>query len=340
MPVPTGLPTPTSWAWDGPYPFSSGNSCQGAANGEFARWRARPSQAHATWGSDGSTAVLTPGNEYGEWGGNLDYAPQYSFSNSGGFSWEACAKGDYDETFEADLIELRDRWGQRPGTLFYRFQHEFNGTWMAWSVRSDEDAQFFVRGWRRFARIFREVFADDDRYQLVWSPNAGVATTNVTNIRDCYPGSDYVDVIGIDYYDFFRLQSEADWARQVSAVDRGGGPLGIGAWTSYAFQMDKPLALAEWGQQFGDNPLFIEKIYSFIAANLYAGTGTSAGKIIYEVYFNQALDGATLGGEGDFQLEIGGSDNPGRPLAAAKYRELWGEGAERVKRARSDSALR
>jgi hypothetical protein len=340
VPLPTSSPTPTVDGWGGPYPFSSGNSCQGAANGEFATWRGRESLVHATWGADGATTAFLPGNEYGAWTGNMDYAPQYAFASSGGFTWQACADGAYDAKFEQDLIELRDRWGDRPGTIFYRFQHEFNGTWMAWSVRSNDDAPAFVAGWRRFASIFRRVFVGDDRYKLVWSPNAGVETTNVRDIRDLYPGSGYVDIIGIDYYDFFRIQTDEDWNKQVGALDKGGGPLGIGAWTSYASLMDKPIALAEWGQQFGDNVLFFQKIHSFIFDKVYTGEGSPAGLFVYEIYFNQALSGATLGGEGDFQLEIGGQDNPARPLAAQAYRMLWGEADKQLTKARSDSAIR
>jgi Glycosyl hydrolase family 26 len=323
---PSPSPSPSSpigALWEGPLPFASGASCIGAADGQFARWRSFNTAVHGNWATDGSTVSMEEGEEYGSWPGDLDFAPQYYLEDSGGFRWSACAKGDYDDRFREDLNSLKEIWGDRPGRLYYRFQHEFNGTWYPWSVAGDRQVDQFMQGWRRFGDVFHDVFGGDDRFRLTWSPNAGVDSSPVSDIRNLYPGADYVDVIGIDYYDFFPLESDDDWSAQLAAEDSGGGPIGIGRWREFAEEQGKPLALAEWGQQYGDNPLFIEKIHDFLAEHAFSGGDSDAGKVIYEIYFNQQLNDGTPHSEGDFRLQIDGRDHPERPRAARAYRELW-----------------
>jgi hypothetical protein len=300
--------------------LASGSSCIGAANGAFGNWRGKGVQVASTWSQDGKTWAVDPGGEYGSWKGDLDFAPQYDLGNS--FSWGALASGSYDSRLRADLQTLKSRWGNRTSTLYYRFQHEFNGDWYKWSVGGN--AGEMRAGWQRFAGVFRSVFGNDPRFRIAWSPNAGSSPKLFKDIRDAWPGDAYVDVIALDYYDFSKPQSTGQWSSQSVSRDSGGGPVGTIAWQQFAQQHGKPLSFSEWGNQYGDNPFFIQAMHTFMQQNAYSGSGSEAGKVIYEVYFNQVFDGSSVSGGGDFRVEVNGSDHSGRPNAARTYRQLFG----------------
>lgn len=81
--------------------------------------------------------------------------------------------------------------------LYYRFGYEMNGDWMPWG----EQPEKFVKAWRRAWKIFREEKATNVRW--VFSPN--VVWDDRTVRRDIvpyYPGDKYVDVVGLDGYNF------------------------------------------------------------------------------------------------------------------------------------------
>lgn len=300
--------------------FVTGASCRGAADGVFGTWRSVPVGVASTWGRDGSLLMLEPGGEYGAWEGDLDYAAQYYLGSS--FTWRSLADGEYDDRLRRDLNRLAEAWGARQGAFYYRFQHEFNGHWYPWSVTQDAAADH-IAGWRHFAGLFRERFGDDDRFRLSWSPAIGTRQRNVQDIRALFPGTDVVDLIGVDFYDFFPAEIEAEWDAVFYATDDGGGPVGIGAWQAYAEEVGLPLALPEWGQQYGDNPLFIEKVHEFLEAHRFTGEGRVAGHVVYDCYFNQIVADGSVETSGDFLLSDNGVDYERRPEASARYRELW-----------------
>lgn len=313
LPVPLRAPSHT-------WPHVTGASCIGAANGDFGVWRSKRVAIAATWTGDGKPWALQKNGEYHTWDRDLDFAPQYSFDR--GFSWRALANGDYDDQLSRDLDRLKALWANRPGTLYYRFQHEFNGFWQPWAIQ-DDDLEAFVEGWRRFAAIFRSVFGYDERYRIVWCPGGGAPSRDLVRVVDAYPGSLYVDVIGIDYYDFFDCATEEEWQTSLTAMD-GESPVGIETWRQFAEDNGKPLALPEWGQQYGDNPIFVRGMYDYLDQWRFDGNGSAAGRIVYDIYFNQRLKAdASPATDGDFILQENRVDYPPRPIASAAYRELW-----------------
>jgi hypothetical protein len=101
-----------------------------------------------------------------------------------------------------------------------------------------------------------------------------------------YPGDEYVDIIGVLYYDWWPASpTEASWNINLVERDRLGGPKGLQTWLDFAQQRGKPLSLPEWGlgkhgtQDPFDNPLFIQKMFDFFRNN--------AGSLAYESYFNR-----------------------------------------------------
>jgi mannan endo-1,4-beta-mannosidase len=81
-----------------------------------------------------------------------------------------------------------------------RFAHEMNGDWYPWAVGapggSPED---YVAAYRRVRGIFDDAGAT--RVEWVWCPNV-IISGNVDTISRCYPGNEFVDIVGVDGYNF------------------------------------------------------------------------------------------------------------------------------------------
>lgn len=84
--------------------------------------------------------------------------------------------------------------------ILIRFAHEMNGNWYPWSVESPgSSADDYVAAYRRVRRIFDDAGAH--QVEWVWSPNV-IINNNVDSIARAYPGDDFVDIVGVDGYNF------------------------------------------------------------------------------------------------------------------------------------------
>ena len=101
------------------------------------------------------------------------------------------AKGSYDETWRRAARLLADTYPHQQ-QIYIRVGWEFNGPWKPWSSIGLENE--YVASFRRFVSAFRSV---SDRFIFEWTPNIG---SHGNNPEDSYPGDQYVDLIGMDFY--------------------------------------------------------------------------------------------------------------------------------------------
>lgn len=87
-------------------------------------------------------------------------------------------------------------WGH---AYFLRFAEEMNGNWFSWSeqVNGNKPGQYIL-AWQHVHDIFTSVGATNVTW--VWSPN--VEYGGSTRLSELYPGSAYVDWIGMDGYNW------------------------------------------------------------------------------------------------------------------------------------------
>jgi mannan endo-1,4-beta-mannosidase len=96
----------------------------------------------------------------------------------------------YFRRFAKDARASRD-------VIYYRFGYEMNGAWQAWGEQPDK----FTKAWRRAWKIFKEEKADNVRW--VFSANVIWGEKTVKDdLLAYYPGAKYVDVVGLDGYNF------------------------------------------------------------------------------------------------------------------------------------------
>jgi hypothetical protein len=213
-------------------------------------------------------------------------------------NWKLAANGSFDGYYTEFAKKLASSGTQN---AIVRIGWESNGKSRPWFCGTDAAA--FKTTWQRIASILRRY---NPSVKTEWSSIKKGAQPG--SILDYYPGDQYVDIVGVNYYDGWpALSTQSAWDSQYNASYKGG-PYGLGAWYQFARSRGKQLACSEWGINAGrygciDNPLYIENMHDFFMRN-------SSG-IAYENYFNQ---------KSYHQI------NPGtrNPKASAKYRQLWG----------------
>jgi hypothetical protein len=289
-------------------PWTSGAAVDGTVD-EFAEWRGSQVEISATWvDADPSLQTTLPqlqdGEEFGDWDRDLDI----SIGAIGeGESWAEAAEGAYDSRWRRSLTNLERAWEGRPGTLYIRFAHEMNGNWYPWKVTA-EDRDDFVTAWQRFRGLQQEVFPES---QLVFCLSRESVDSGI-DWRETFPGAEYVDVLGVDYYNQYPYVDTAEeFDEAATETDEWGGPKGIQGYQDFAREQGLPLAVPEWNGNAGegDAPAFIWSMYAFFARE----GGTGPGDLLYEIVF------AIPGYDGDFDLY----PDTEMPDSAEQYQQLW-----------------
>ena len=296
-------PTPT---------WKSGASGAGVANGSLGRWRGRQLDIAGTWNdnyeSQSAQWSVQDGFEFEHWRRDLDVAVGAIYKDRGE-SWQAAADGAYDERWREALESLATAWKGKPGTLFIRFAHEFNGDWYPWSVTGQE-TEDFIAAWKRFRAIQQDVLP---RHSLVFSVNSETTDALDLDWRAAFPGGGQADVVSVDYYnDYLWVNSAKAFEAALLREDDHGAPVGLEAHRRFAERVGLPFAVSEWSTnaEKGDAREFIEQVYVWMSSN----AGTGAGNLLYEIQFNVAS-------YGDAKFRLDGESR--QPRAAAAYRELW-----------------
>jgi hypothetical protein len=113
--------------------------------------------------------------------------PQYSLAN--------IVDGKFD-AYITRWAQDSKAWGH---PYFLRFAAEMNGYWFPWSENANGNkAGQYVQAWRHVHDIFTTQGATNVSW--VWSPNV-VFPGNIP-LQEVYPGSSYVDWIGMDGYNW------------------------------------------------------------------------------------------------------------------------------------------
>jgi hypothetical protein len=199
-----------------------------------------------------------------------------------GVTFADCAAGAYDSHFISLGAYLV---GHGRGDSYVRLGWEANGNWYPWNAGNAASAQEWVQCFQREATALRSAAPS---VRIDWNMNADTKTPASGNPTDLYPGDDYVDTVGVDFYDNWpALETDLLWSSHYMDQARGGGPHGIGAWLAYAASRGKPLSVPEWGIIHssapncgcgGDDPVYVGHMHDFFAAN--------AADLAYESYFN------------------------------------------------------
>ena len=145
------------------------------------------------------------------------------------------ASGAYDSYF-LELAQEMVAGGQ--GDSIVRPGWEFNGSWFPWAANGQAAA--FVGYWQQIVQTMRSVPGGNFKFE--WNPTAG--DQGAGNLAAFYPGSAYVDYIGLDVYD-------QTWATYAGISSEWNTYLtetyGLNWLAWFAASEGKPITLPEWG---------------------------------------------------------------------------------------------
>jgi len=115
--------------------------------------------------------------------------------------FESLLTGALDDYAHRWADEIRDLGSP----VYLRFAHEFNGHWYPWTPPGGTPSGAYVDGWRRLHDIFTTQGAANVSW--VWAPTTGGAGA----LADWYPGDDYVDILGLDGYNWGDVLPSTRW---------------------------------------------------------------------------------------------------------------------------------
>ncbi len=110
------------------------------------------------------------------------------------------ANGTYDG-YLTTWAQQAKAWGH---PFFLRFDWEMNGNWQfPWSSQLNGNTPaLYIQAWRHVHDVFNKVGATNVTW--VWAPN--ISTWNTIPLAQLYPGSSYVDWVGLDGYNWYTKQ--------------------------------------------------------------------------------------------------------------------------------------
>jgi hypothetical protein len=235
-----------------------------------------------------SVAVHTGRASWADWDGSISWAIK-SFaslardktltipliSNEGNLA--AAAHGDYNSHYLAAAQKLAAAYSNQD-VIYVRIGEEFNGGWFPWAAQGHEAD--YIGAFRQFVDAFRSV---SDKFRFEWNvANAGSGMNPAT----AYPGDQYVDVIGMDFYYNIKWDSPDPLVAWKSMVTR---KYGLQWLENFASAHGKPTAYSEWGVNSDNAGPFIQKAQAWFADH----------HVVYENYWDSssAFDGLLSSGQ-------------------------------------------
>lgn len=139
--------------------------------------------------------------------------------------------------------------------VYLRFAHEFNGDWYPWTPAHGTTPDAYVAAWRHTHDLFRRGGATNVRW--MWSPDA--ICGGEVPLRAWFPGDDYVDVVGIDGYNWGTSRPWSRWTPPVELFEP--------AVTEIRALTDRRMMIAEVGcaEDGGDKPEWISSFVEWAA---------------------------------------------------------------------------
>lgn len=232
-----------------------------------------------------------------KWPGKLSFAqPMWAGGRKGSESsdWEpfvgegpgTCASGKSDKYMRNVLTALKQATG---GDAYIRLGWEFNANWYpnqsatrgASSYSGDYKADW-KKCWIRWYDIAKSI---SPNFKLVWNPiwsNRGTCAKPEYDIRDYWPGAEFVDAAGPDQYNVNCNGRRAD----PDEKGPNGEPRGINTWVDFVISQGVPFAVPEWGIDtgewgMGDDGQFIADMYA-----AFARAHASPSGLAYQSYFD------------------------------------------------------
>jgi hypothetical protein len=148
-----------------------------------------------------------------------------------------------------------------------RLAWENNGNWYEWGWDRG-GVSTFINMWRKWVTVCRANGLSNVIWD--WCLNKGPQSYNSGySWTTAYPGDDYVDVIGIDSYDFYTASfNETQWEGNTRAAKNPG----LEGVLQFCKDHNKLMSIDEWGVTHdanggGDNAWYVGRMHTWLKTN-------------------------------------------------------------------------
>lgn len=190
------------------------------------------------------------------------------------------AAGAFNSNY-TNLMAKYQECGLQNGII--RLGHEFNGTWYPWRADNGKETDF-VAAWRNAVTAIRNSPNNGGSgvsWRFDWCPTwADINPPSNCDVEACYPGDEYVDVIGLDVYNQFYPSIPNDPQASIPNDPQErfnrilDGVNGLIWHRNFAAIHNKPISFPEWGTGTkadgagaGDDPVFVRNMAAWIKSN-------------------------------------------------------------------------
>lgn len=134
-----------------------------------------------------------------KFGVDINSQPQYKLTT--------ITNGNHDASLTRWAKEIKS-FGK---PVYFRPMCEMNGDWVVWGgTVNGNKPEDYIPAWRHIRNIFKQVGADNAIF--VWAPNVDVSRKNaLQTFATYYPGNEYVDLIGLNGYNWGTSQKTPTW---------------------------------------------------------------------------------------------------------------------------------
>lgn len=224
-----------------------------------------------------------------DWFGSIDYAGRAMNGSMIDEMWSiplipyganlgSAASGSYDANYKAMAEKLLEFSGDQD-RIHIRLGWEFNGAgWFPHSAVGQPEN--YIEAFRNFVDAARSV---SHKFVFEWCPNFGPVDMPADS---AYPGDDYVDVIGLDFY-YNIAWDNPDPAKAFDYFVRA--PFGLQWQQDFAASHGKPTAIGEWGLN-SDSPEFVKLVanwaeeHDMLYASYWESDSNFRGKLSDDQY--------------------------------------------------------
>lgn len=135
-------------------------------------------------------------------------------ANQPAYALDRITAGDFDTYIRQWGTALKN-WDK---PVMLRFAHEMNGNWYPWAEAANGNGPGdYTAAWRHVHNVVAGTGATN--VQWVWSPN--VPYWGSTPLTGLYPGTDYVDIVALDGYNWGSSQSWSSWTSPSALFGEG-----------------------------------------------------------------------------------------------------------------------
>ena len=195
-----------------------------------------------------------------------------------GASLSEAAAGKYNNHYRK-AARILAKYRPQDEVLYIRTGWEFNGDWFPWSAQGK--AEEFKGAFQNFVQVFRSV---SSRFKFEWNVNIGDVGMDPVN---AYPGDEYVDIIGMDFYWNTNWDPVDPAAAFHSMLNRKWG---LKWHQEFAQSRGKPTAYSEWGVMSNDGAAYIELVKDWFVKH----------DVVYQTYWNSNADFKGMLSKGEY----------------------------------------